>query len=176
MSTSPGSWNSVLRNILQQYPLISKYSNSPHPLLRAGPASRRVDSAVYLFRHGIIHVNGHDYHYAIAPFLQKLERLQQNMKDGVGTGHLAFLNSYSSWISENSIGKVSMAGLHQSRELGRAFRMRYGDWLDSKESFPESWMKIWTDAAERCEQTARAFGEGLGGKQRATTSDHELSS
>lgn len=118
------------------------------------PSSRMVDSAVYLFRHGIIHVNGHDYHQAIAPFLQKLRKLQQDQVD-FGTGKLAFLSTYSSWITEDDVGQVSTAGLDQSLNMGRAFRTRYGDWLDSKEVDP--------DSAQRCEQSARAFQEGFTG-------------
>ena len=129
----------------------------------ATPASRKVDSAVYLFRHGIIHVNGHDYHYAIAPFLERLRTLQKN-GTGKWSGRLSFLSSYSSWITEDEIGKISIRGLQQSRDLGRAFRTRYSSWLESDSARLLPWMNIWTDSAERCEESARAFGEGFAGE------------
>ena len=129
----------------------------------AVPASRTIDSAVYLFRHGIIHVNGHDYHYAIAPFLQKLRTLQES-GNGKWSGRLAFLTSYSSWITEDDVGKISARGLQQSRDLGRTFRARYSAWLESKAADCSPWMDIWSDSAKRCEESARAFGQGFAGK------------
>lgn len=131
-----------------------------HPAI---PASHKIDSAVYLFRHGIIHVNGHDYNEGIAPFLQKLGRLQQ-ANCLARQGRLGFLSTYATWITKRDVGKISEAGLRQSCELGRAFRVRYSAWL--KQDVPDSKarMCVWSDSAERCVQSARAFAEGFTGE------------
>lgn len=128
----------------------------------AVPASHHIDSAIYLFRHGIIHVSGHDYDTAIAPFLHKLLMMQQSGRV-VGTGRLAFLTNYSSWITQGDVGKLSLAGLQQSRNLGEAIRTRYSAWLAEQPSASTHRLRIWTDSAERCEASAQAFGEGFSG-------------
>lgn len=102
----------------------SKFLRNP-----ATPASHKIDSAVYLFRHGIIHVNGHDFNDGIVPFLQKLRCLQQ----------------------ANCLPSQGRLG----------FRDRYSAWL--KQEMPDSTARIlfWSDAAESCVQSARAFAEGF---------------
>ena len=144
--------------ITQHLGAISPYSK----ILRnpATPASHKIDSAVYLFRHGIIHVNGHDFNDGIVPFLQKLRRLQQ-ANCLPSQGRLGFLSTYTSWITKADIGMISSSGLSQSHELGRAFRDRYSAWR--KQEMPDSMarMLVWSDAAARCVQSARAFAEGF---------------
>ncbi|KAI9808472.1 MAG: hypothetical protein M1827_007225 [Pycnora praestabilis] len=129
----------------------------------AVPFSRQISSAVYLFRHGIIHVNGHDYHSAIVPFLQKLRSYQRGGHPFVKS-KLAFLSSYSSWITSNEVGKVSSKGLQQCRELGHASKIRYSAWYPHDNGQMSASLKLWTDGAARCRLSARAFGEGFKGE------------
>lgn len=126
----------------------------------ATPSSHKVDSAVYLFRHGIIHANGHDFNDGIVPFLHKLRRLQEaNCLSS--DGQLGFLSKYASWITKADVGKISNSGLSQSRELGSAFRVRYSAWLSQGMPDSKAWMFVWSDSAERCVQSARGFAEGF---------------
>jgi hypothetical protein len=127
----------------------------------AKPESHTVDSAVYLFRHGIIHVSGYDYQSAMRPFLQKIREAQKSA-GSFARGPLRFLETYSSWITEDHIGKLSAEGLEQTREIGRTFRKRYETWFNGSIA---TTMKIWTDSAPRCALSARAFAEGLSGNQ-----------
>lgn len=140
----------------------------------ATPASRKVLGAVYLFRHGIIEVSNHDYRAFIAPFLQRLYRLQQ-VHSSFAKGPLSFLNSYRSWITEAHVGAVNEQGLRQCRELGAAFRQRYKQWLSLPQSrlhdmpvsqgtaYQRQRMAIWSDKAARCRFSATEFADAFGG-------------
>lgn len=152
-------------NINQHLAAISPYFKM---LQQPAPASGQILSAVYLFRHGIIHVNGHDYNEGIAPFLQKLKNLQQ-LKANFARRELKFLHNYSSWISQDDIGQISRHGLQQCRGLGKQFRSRYAQWLHSSRMRELPAATIWSDAARRCEESARAFGEGFAGRLQQCT-------
>ena len=129
----------------------------------AFPASRTIDSAVYLIRHGVICVNGHDYYSITSPFLQKLQKLQQG-KNVLVPNSLNFLTNYSTWIAKDDVGRISPVGIDHCHSLGSAFRTRYSAWLDSKPSGPPLSMRIWADSTQRCVRSAQAFGEGFSGK------------
>lgn len=137
---------------------ISPYSKFRTQLSR--PPGLNVKGAVYLFRHGIIHVNGHDYHTGIVPFLEKLKKLQNSGKEYT-CGRLAFLQNYSCQISEEDIGRVSEEGIRQSHKMGMAFNERYADTLLAHN--PSRGLDIWTDSAARCQESAQAFGQGFKG-------------
>lgn len=128
------------------------------------PASHIVNTAVYLFRHGIIHVSEHDYRHSIEPFLKKVFDSQQLripfVKDTMG-----FLSTYSTWITDDDIGTVSTEGLEQTREMGRTFQARYQAWLGSPGAKS---MTVWADSADRCKLSAKAFAEGFSGKPLAS--------
>lgn len=137
------------------------------------PASGKISGAVYLFRHGNLEVSKHDYGSAIAPFLVKLCTLQGKGRRFV-RGRLAPLQTYRSWITEAHVGMVSPSGVQASRELGRHFRVRYGQLL--RETLPGPGTKsgandglaplltVWTDSAMRCRLSAIAFAGAFSGK------------
>ena len=154
-------------NISRHLAAISPYSRILHN--PAIPSLKKVDSIVYLFRHGIIHVNGHDFNEGIFPFLQKLCRLQQT-KSLPGRVKLGFLSTYASWITKDDVGRISETGLLHSRELGMAVRKRYEAWLKQETSDSKAHMFIWSDSAERCVRSAQAFAKGFTAKHE-TTSD-----
>ena len=162
-------------NISRHLAAISPYSRIHHN--PAIPSSKKVDSAVYLFRHGIIHVNGHDFNEGIAPFLQKLRRLQQT-KTLPERGKLGFLSTYASWITKDDVGRISETGLLHSREMGMAFRKRYKAWLKQEMPNSKAHMFIWSDSAERCVRSAQAFAKGFTAKHETSsnqTSEHASS-
>ena len=135
----------------------------------AHPPGLDVKGAVYLFRHGIIHVNGHDFHTGIVPFLNKLEHLKNGAKEFT-RGKLAFLQNYSCRISEEDIGRVSEKGIRQCHKMGEVFSQRYADTLLARDS-PRG-LHIWTDSAARCQASAEAFGQGFEGSSGVRTGEN----
>ena len=114
-------------------------------------SSHKINSAVYLFRYGTIHVNGHDFNDGIVPFLQKLRHLQQ-ANCLPRQGRLGFLSACTIRITKADISKISSSGLSQSQELGMAFGDRYRARLEQE--MPDfqllGCLFVWSDATERC--------------------------
>lgn len=130
----------------------------------AVPVGKKITAAVYFLRHGNIEVSRYDYGAFIAPFIKKIEQLQSAGSPFV-EGRLLFLEKYKSWITAAHVGLVSEKGLRETKELGKAFRIRYSQWLIPDGCNPKArpFLKIWTDSAERCARSAAAFGDGFSG-------------
>lgn len=137
------------------------------------PTSSKVTAAIYLFRHGIIEVSGHDYKSHIAPFLKRLDRLQSS-KGPSFSGPLHFLNDYRSWITDAYVGMISPHGLSQSSDLGAAFRQRYRHLL-SNAAHGSTGITALTDAAARCRFSAVEFARSFSGDG-LKTPDSQVSS
>lgn len=124
------------------------------------PTTLKVSAAIYLFRHGIIEVSGHDFHTYLSPFLRRLRQLQQDPELSF-IGPLSFLGRYRSWITEAHVGMINGHGLRQSGDLGHAFRQRYRH-LISRHS--KTRMIVSTDSAARCRFSAVEFARSLSGR------------
>lgn len=112
----------------------------------------------------ITHVNGQDYNKSIAPFTQKLTRLQQAGRL-LGKRRLGFLSNHASWITKSHGGQMSEAGLRRSRDLVKAFRVRYSSWLKSDAPGSKARACVWLNSAERRVGLAQAFADGLSGQR-----------
>lgn len=112
----------------------SKFQTQPTP-----PPGLDVKGAVYLYRHGIIHVNGHghDFDIRIISFLDKLKRLEKSGKENTRR-ELAFLQDYSCRIQERDISRISEKGMRQCHKMGKILSKRYADTLLESNSLKRS--------------------------------------
>jgi acid phosphatase len=103
----------------------------------------------------------YEYENIISPFLYKLGNFTDKQSFG-GDPAVAFLTNWTSPIDDpkSEIEKVTDTGKTDAAALGALIAQRYPDILTVNGTDP---FRVWTGAATRDEDTAKAFVQGFNG-------------
>lgn len=148
---------------------IAPYHDAPGADLRE-PRGCEISASTYLIRHGAIAGNDEEYEEYMQPFQQRMEEYQARGGSFDGAGPLAFLKSWKSLVSDESVETLTGPGETGAFQLGKRLRKLYptlfppknlGSRKDYKKSKkPKTSFKVWTASSSRDIDTAKAFVRG----------------
>lgn len=146
---------------------IAPYHDAPGADIRP-PQGCKVSSAAFLIRHSCIGGNDDEDDEYMKPFRERLYKYREDGGSFEGAGPLAFLKTWESPVTEDTIEQITRPGAEDAFKLGKRLRKLYPHLFPAKDlgkkkaksKKVQEPFKVWTASSSRDVDTAKAWVRG----------------
>lgn len=146
---------------------IAPYHDAPGADIHEPPGCK-IAASSYLIRHGAIGGNDEEYDEYMKPFHERLEEYQKSGASFKEAGPLAFLGSWKSPVTDDTVEVLTKSGAKDAFSLGKRLRKLYPDLFPPKDlgsrkkkgKKPKVTFKVWSASSSRDVSTSKAFVRG----------------